>query len=414
VKALVFGVDPEPWTPPADAGENPLMANLALTPMRLMDVPDARPLRPDWVVIRPRMVGICGSDSKMALLDFGEERPDSAMLGLCSFPQVMGHEVVANVVELGPEASGLSVGDRVVLNPWLSCVPRGISPICPSCQAGDYSLCYSFRAGAISPGMHTGLSSDATGGYADLMPAHPAMLHPVPPSLSDEAATLADPFAVALHSVTRHPPPSGGKVLVYGAGSLGAMTTAVLRALHPSVEVAVIARFEAQAALAASFGARMVLPPDDRMAIIEQLAEWSDGQLVLGTEGLPMCHPGGIDIVYDTIGKPETLEVGVRVLRARGTLVKTGFHGSGRWEWSPLYFKEIAWVGSNAFGFEEVEGERKHAIDHYLSLAASGRVDLLPMLTHTFRLAEWREAFAAIAAQGDTGAVKVAFDHRPQ
>ena len=82
--------------------------------------------------------------------------------------------------------------------------------------------------------------------------------------------------------------------------------------------------------------------PDDRMAIIEELARWSGGQLVLGTAGLPMCHPGGIDVVYDTVGKPETLEVGVRLLRARGTLVKSGFHAPGRWEWSPLYFKEIS------------------------------------------------------------------------
>jgi len=260
--------------------------------------------------------------------------------------------------------------------------------------------------------MHSGLSSDATGGYAELMPAHPTMLHPVPPSLSDEAAILADPFAVALHSVTRHPPAEGARALVYGAGSLGTMTVAILRALYPSVEVAVIARFDAQAKLASSLGASVVLPPDDRLAIIERLAEWSGGQIVGGTAGLPMCHPGGIDIVYDTVGKPETLEVGVRVLRARATLVKTGFHGSGRWEWSPLYFKEISWVGSNAFGFEEVEGERKHGIDHYLSLASSGRVDVRQMLTHTFRLEEWREAFATIAAQGETGAIKVAIDQR--
>jgi hypothetical protein len=50
------------------------------------------------------------------------------------------------------------------------------------------------------------------------------------------------------------------------------------------------------------------------------------------------------------------------------TLVKAGVHAPGRWEWSPLYFKEINWVGSNAFGVEEVSGERKHAIAHYLDL----------------------------------------------
>ena len=50
------------------------------------------------------------------------------MKGFFSLPQVLGHEVVADVVALGPEAEGLEVGDRVVLNPWLSCAPRGVAP----------------------------------------------------------------------------------------------------------------------------------------------------------------------------------------------------------------------------------------------------------------------------------------------
>jgi threonine dehydrogenase-like Zn-dependent dehydrogenase len=102
----------------------------------------------------------------------------------------------------------------------------------------------------------------------------------------------------------------------------------------------------------------------------------------------------------------------VRVLRSRGTLVKAGVHAPGRWEWSPLYFKEISWVGSNAFGIEEIDGQRKHAIAHYLDLVLAGRMDLGPMLTHTFRLEQWRDAFLAIANQGESGAVKVAFDQR--
>ena len=102
--------------------------------------------------------------------------------------------------------------------------------------------------------------------------------------------------------------------------------------------------------------------------------------------GIPMAHPGGIDVVYDTVGTAETSEVGVRVLKARGTLVKSGVNAPERWEWSPLYFKEISWVGSNAFGVEEVDGVRQHGIDHYLDLVAAGRLDLTGMLTHTFRL----------------------------
>ena len=85
-----------------------------------------------------------------------------------------------------------------------------------------------------------------------------------------------------------------------------------------------------------------------------------------------MAFPGFIDVVYDTVGKQETFEVGTRVLKARGTLVKAGVHGPTWWEDTPLYFKEISMVGSNAFGFEEVEGVRKHGIEHYLDLVSIG------------------------------------------
>ena len=69
-------------------------------------------------------------------------------------------------------------------------------------------------------------------------------------------------------------------------------------------------------------------------------------------------------------------------------------------------------MGSNAFGIEEVEGVRKHGIEHYLDLVRSGRVDLAGMLTHEFRLEQWRDAMMTIIDQGETGAIKVAFDFR--
>ena len=406
----MYGTTREPWSPPPDANE--LVRNLASTPCALVDVPDARPLRPDWYVIRPRLTGICGSDSKQVLLDF-EGDTDSAMSGLCSFPQVLGHEVVAEVVDAGPDATGFDLGDRVVLNPWLSCAPRGVSPICPACEAGDYSLCWSFTTGSISPGIHTGVSRDATGGYAELMPAHSSMLFAVPDSVDDEHAIFGDPFAVSLHSVTRHPPPPDGRVLVWGAGALGSCAVAILRALYPGVEIGVVARWDAQAALVERLGAHAVFRPASKLELVEQLAAWSGGVLkptMEGLDGLPMCHPGFVDVAYDTIGKPETFEVEVRVLKARGTLVKSGVHAPGRWEWSPLYFKEISWVGSNAFGVEEVEGVRAHGIEHYLNLADAGRVDLTGLLTHTFGLSQWRDAFLTIADQERTGAIKVAID----
>jgi threonine dehydrogenase-like Zn-dependent dehydrogenase len=409
MKALVFLTKPDDDVeqPPDDA---PLLVkHLAQTPMKIEDLPDPAPLADDWMVLRTRMCGICGSDSKQVLMDF-EDAEDSPMTAFISFPQVLGHEVVATVEDAGPAVEGLDVGQRVVLNPWLSCGPRGIDPPCPECALGNYSACWSFVDGRLAPGIHSGNSSDATGGFAELVPAHQLMAIPVPDAVPDEVAVLADPFAVSLHAITRNPPPPGGKALVYGAGALGTTSVAILRSLYPDVEVASVARWRAQADLARSLGAT-VFDPEPREALIEGLADWSGGVLRTGW-GLPITHPGHIDVVYDTVGAPQTIEVGIRVLGHRGVLVQTGVSSPARFEWTPWYFKELRLVGSNAFGIEEVDGERKHGIEHYLSLTEAGRIDLTGMLTHQFRLDAWRDAFRTIIDQGETGAIKVAFDYR--
>jgi threonine dehydrogenase-like Zn-dependent dehydrogenase len=412
MKALVFGVDPGsiPEVEQGNETANALLKGLASTPMDLIEVEDPKPIGPDWVVLRSRMTGICGSDSKQVFMENAEDEIDNAMTALISFPQVLGHELVATVEEVGSDA-GVEPGQRVVLNPWLSCGPRGIDPVCPACQAGDLSLCWSFTEGRLSPGIHTGNAKEATGGFAELVPAHRSMVIPVPEGIPDEVAVLADPFAVSLHAVTRNPPPPGGRAVVYGAGALGTTTTGILRALYPDVEVATIARWPGQAAMAEKLGAT-VFAPEPRLELVEELARWSGGSLRTPWQGLPFCHPGQVDVVYDTVGKPETLEVGIRVLKGRGSLVVTGVGAPGRFEWAPLYFKEIRIVGSNAFGIEEVDGRRQHGIAHYLDLVQQGRVDIASMLTHTFPLEQWREAFSTIARQGETGAIKVAFDQR--
>ncbi len=417
MRALIFGVEPEPQ--PTPETDNRLLRALARTPAKLVEIDEPGFIHPDWVVTRPRLTGICGSESKQVFFDYASstskdrgagDNQDNPMKNFVSFPHVMGHEVVADVVAVGPEAQGLEVGDRVVLNPWLTCGPRGIDPMCPACVAGDLSQCWSFGKGDLAPGIHTGMCKDVPGGFGELMPAHDSMLFKIPDAISDEEAVFADPFAVSLHGVTRHPPQPGSKVLVYGAGALGTSAVAILRALYPDVEVMVVARFEAQRKLAESLGA-ITVAPEPRAELIETVVDWSGGVLQ-PADGLPMAFPGAIDVVYDTIGAAETLEVSARVLRARGTLVKLGMHGPARWEDTPVYFKEITFTGSNAFGFETVEGVRQHGIAHYLDLVGAKRVDLTPMLTHTFRLDEWRDAFAALADQETSGAIKVAIDQR--
>ncbi len=409
MRALVFGAPPstdEERPEPADDLERTLLS----LPFGLHQMDDARPLRPDWVVARPILSGICGSDAKLVLGDFGEGDIDNPMAAFSSLPHVPGHEVVGEVVEMGPAATGLEVGQRVVLNPWLTCGPRGVDPPCPACRSGDLNLCWSFTKGAFGPGVHIGVTTDVPGAWAGLLAAHDSMLIPVPDDIPDELAVLADPFAVSMHAVVHHPPPTGGRVLVYGAGALGATTVAAVRALYPDVNIAVVARFDAQGAFVSKLGASLVVAHEPRLALVEDLAAWSGGVLHTPFDGLPVAHPGGIDVVYDTIAKPETLEVGVRLLAERGTLVQTGVSTPGRWEWTPVYFKELTIAGSNAFAVEEVDGVRKHAIAHYFDLVSGGKVDLTGMLTHRFPLEQWLEALKVLSRQDRSGAIKVAFE----
>lgn len=409
MRALVFMTEPEAVeTPAPDA--HPLLHNLAATPAKVEEIPDPVLLADDWVILRTRICGICGSDSKQILMDFADAG-DNPMTALISFPQVLGHEVVADVVEVGPAVDDIDVGQRVVLNPWLSCGPRGIDPPCDPCKEGMYSACRHFTDGLLTPGIHSGNSSDATGGFADLLPAHRSMVFPVPDGIPDEVAVLADPFAVSLHAITRNPPPPGGRAIVYGAGALGTTATAILAALHPDVEVATVARWPAQAALAKRLGAT-VFDHEPRADLIKQLTAWGEGTLREPWEGLPLAYPVDIDVVYDTVGAPETVEVGVRVLDHGGKLVQMGVSSPARFEWTPWYFKELHLIGSNAFGVETVDGVRRHAMEHYFDMVEAGTIDLSGMLTHTFRLDEWRTALETLVNQGETGAIKAAFDFR--
>ena len=126
MQGLLYGVRPEPWTPPDESNE--LMVGLSRVPMVMKELERPGIVRDDWAVVKTRLTGICGSDAKMVFMDFGDDFGDSALNGYFSFPTVFGHEVVADVVEVGPAVTTLEVGQRVVLNPWLSCGPRGIDP----------------------------------------------------------------------------------------------------------------------------------------------------------------------------------------------------------------------------------------------------------------------------------------------
>ena len=170
-----------------------------------------------------------------------------------------------------------------------------------------------------------------------------------------------------------------------------------------------VARFDHQARLAERFGAERVLRHRPTRAIVETVAEETKADLVEPWRGLPVLN-GGADVVYDTVSSPETLEVGVRIARSRGAVVALGVEPPKRFEWTPLYFKEISIVGSNGFGIEEFDGRRLHAFEWYFEFVKAKRIDCTPIISHRFSLDAYREAFMTCYSQGDHGAVKVLFD----
>jgi threonine dehydrogenase-like Zn-dependent dehydrogenase len=376
-----------------------------LAPIALREVPDPELPAPDWVTLRTRMCGLCGSDYKQVFMNGGFDNPMTAMI---SFPQILGHEVVATVERVGPAATRLRPGQRVLLNPWLSCATRGLPP-CEWCRRGDLAQCLNFTRGAIAPGIHHGNSSQATGGFAPLLPAHESQCFPIPDEVSDEQAVLADPFSVSLHAILRWPPPAGGVALVYGCGTLGLLAIAILRLLHPDVRVLAVTRYDHQARLAEKLGAERAIPHRPARRILETLAGAVDAAVMEPWRGLPMLN-GGVDVIYDTVTSPETLEVGIRATRSRGSIVCLGVEPPRRFEWTPLYFKELSLVGSNAFGVEEWQGRRQHAMEWYLEFVRERRLDVTAIITHRFPLDAWRDAFLACHDQGASGAVKVLFD----
>jgi len=386
---------------------NPRFYVGAWSPMELKDIPDPRLPRPDWVTIRTALCGLCGSDYKQVFL---KGRYDNPMTALVSFPQVLGHEVVGYIESVGPAVQQRRVGERVVLNPWLSCAPRGITPLCEWCQRGEFAECTNFTRGSIAPGIHHGNSADATGGFAPMLPAHESQCIPIPDEVSFDEAVLADPFAVSLHATLHHPPPATGTVLVYGCGTLGLLNIAILRALYPQVRILAIARYAHQTRLAQQFGAQRVIPWRPIDDVLKIVSEVTGAERLQPWYGRPMLN-GGVDVVYDSVGSPESVEVGVRMTRSRGRIVVTGVEMPKKFEWTPLYFKEIALIGSNAFAIEEHEGRRQHAMEWYLEFVRTKRVDVTPIITHRYRLDDYRDAFMTCYDQGKSSAVKVLFEY---
>jgi threonine dehydrogenase-like Zn-dependent dehydrogenase len=393
VKALVFQHNLAKEAAAVIAGRFDKRAFVsAYAPVSLSEVPEPVPPAAGWVTCETLVSGICGSDAKQIFMN---GRRDNPLTALVSFPHILGHEAVAR---------RLDTGRRVVLNPWLWCTPRGMTPLCEACAAGRYPSCRNFRAGDLPVAIHLGNCAGAAGVHAERFCAHESQLFEVPEEMSDEAAVLSDPVSVSLRSILLCPPRPGEPALVYGSGTLAMAAVGLLRHLYPDLEIWAATRPGVRALLAAKLGADAVLSsePDE---LVRQVSTRTGERALRPWSGKEWLQEGP-SVAYDTIGSTETVETSLRLLCTAGTLVVSGVEPPGRFEWTPMYFKELRVVGSNGFGLEALGGVTKHAFEHYFDLARAG-LDLTPVVTHRYPLARWREGVLALAEARSTGAVKV-------
>lgn len=369
---------------------------------RLADV--AAPALPGerWVRIRTRMGGICGSDINVITL---KASPSTSPFS--SFPFVLGHENVGEVVEVGSAVRTVAVGQRVAANPLLCCEPRGIEPPCAACAAGDHSRCTHFTDGDIAPGMLIGTTRGTGGSWGEEFVAHESQIVPIPPQMSDEEAVLIEPFACSVHAVRSNLPEAGERVLVIGAGSIGLLTTAALHALAPESKVTVLARHDFQGAHAERLGAGGIVSA--RGDYLRALATAGGTRLLQPILGKPV-GVGGFDRTFVCIGGSRGMDDAMRVTRSGGTIVLLGNSSKmDGLDWTPLWLKELTVRGSLCYGAHRHASPERGAFDEAAALIASGRAPIGPLLTHTFPLAEYRRAIDVARDKGGERSVKVAF-----
>ena len=371
-----------------------------LAPLKLQEMEFSLP-GPAWVVLRPRLCGICGSDLRLL------KGAESFLLEpYASFPAVLGHEVVGEVVE-APSGSGWAAGDRVVVEPVLPCAVRGVSP-CRHCAAGAYNLCENFLAGELAPGVILGFTRGVGGGMAEMMAAHPSRLVRVPDNVPDEVAVLTDSLASALQPILDNFPADRHTVVIFGAGIIGQHLIRLLRALGSAARVVMVARYRFQEELALEGGANVVMSSPSRTLLGEAVR----ARLVPTTLGGGNLE-GGADLFFDCVASKSSLQEGLLTLRGRGTYVLVGTAGAlGPVDFSSLWFRELKLTGSAMYAHGLCQGKTVRTYEKAVELLARGDYPSQGLVSHLFRLADYRRAFQVAFDKRRHQSLKVALDLR--
>lgn len=354
--------------------------------LRLREMAPPRTPARDWVSVRPRLSGICGSDQALFT---GSTSP---YLGtLTSGPFVPGHEVVGEV------AGGPRRGQRVVVEPALSCAVRAVEPECPECAEGMTALCRNTVEGAVSAGLQIGYCRDTGGGWSEGLVAHSSQLHAVPGELSDEDAVLVEPLACCLHAVRTAEVRAGQTVAVIGAGTIGALCVAALRELTPEASVVCAAKHSAQAQLARRLGADHTCTPE---SLHVEAARVTGSRRLVGHLGRELVL-GGFDTVLDCVGTGQSIETAITVTRPRGRVMLVGMPGQLQADLSLAWQREL-----------ELRGAYGYRGDFPAAIELAGRLRLGRLVAGGWHLREHREALEQAPRASRGGSIKTVFDLR--
>ena len=308
------------------------------------------PPGPGEVQVRVGAVGICGSDVHSYSEGGIGDTP-------CIYPMVLGHEPAGTVVKTGDGVTGWSPGDRAALEPAIYCYH------CEFCRSGRHNICANikFLSNAGYPGF-----------FREFVNLPATNVLAIPPEMSLELATVAEPLAVALHSLQFAGLTGGESVAVFGAGPIGLLTIASLKAAGAG-RIWAVEPVAHRREMAIAMGADVALDPNQ----VDPSKEISN-----------------VDVAIDCAAKQNTHNWAFRVLKNGGRMLLTGIHSEAvvGFEVSHMRRKEIA-----IFNVRRSNHETHDALDFL-----KARPELFtPMITHRRPLRDIVEAFKLVENYAD-------------
>ena len=332
--------------------------------LRIEHVAEA-PLGPGEVEVRIEAGGICGSDLHYYFDGgFGTVRLRE--------PMILGHEIAGTVTRVGADVARVKPGQRVAVNPSRPCGH------CRYCQEGKQQHCLYMRFyGSAMPFPHI------QGGFRDVLVCDEAQAVAVPATMSAAQAAFAEPFAVCLHAVNRAGVLFGKRVLVTGAGPIGALTVIAARRAG-ALEIVATDVAEAPLAAAKRVGADATINVSEKDALARYEAD-----------------KGHFDVMFEASGNARALAGGFAVVRPGGVVVQIGIAGGEMsLPMNVVVAKEIELRGTFRFHAEFALA---------VALIGSGVADVMPLLTATLPLTDAATAFALAADRSKAMKVQLAF-----